>query len=224
MSTKVYTGFRFKFENMHKAISFFNKKIEEGFIEDDFNKSAFQLMEENKFEELEKKFHKKVYKNHSIKEYDRFFEVLKSLYSKDYKKEIIYYNAIYCLLNLFKEESDNYKYPTIGDISTSQFVNLWTNKDGYVYGYHGNLKNFKLPTYIEDFYYWDNSDQPEEVSNLEWKKREKYWRKHQNDNKLTAFIDLNNFDTLKKYQKLIFRLKYPDFNLEIDSPLLYLVM
>lgn len=63
-------------------------------------------------------------------------------------------------------------------------LNVWLyNNRAYVipYGDYFMFKNFKLPTGVEDYSYWNNTDPPEELSKGEgykqWERRGKVWDK-----------------------------------------------
>ena len=58
-------------------------------------------------------------------------------------------------------------------------ISFWFWKERIVvklYGMSG-LKQSKLPRYVKDFEYWNNTDKPDEIDYKEWKRREKFFNK-----------------------------------------------
>lgn len=96
--------------------------------------------------------------------------------------------------------------------------NLFLHSDGMVYiipyGMPGIVtildETNVLPKYVEDFCYYDNADEPQNITKEEWKERRETWEKvgvfeFVNDNKLTCTViscdDFNLLDFVVRYAR-----------------------
>lgn len=65
------------------------------------------------------------------------------------------------------------------DLDLSCGVSIWIWRDKVVIKLYG-LKEFirvKLPSYVKNFEYWNNTDRPDEINYKEWKRRERFFDK-----------------------------------------------
>jgi hypothetical protein len=60
--------------------------------------------------------------------------------------------------------------------------------DGYAW--RGNYPFLENISYLEDFAYWNNTDQPEEITDKEWKTRGKIWNKIYDDHVTSLKLEL----------------------------------
>lgn len=159
MSIKIYDGLRISISDIEKFTKIFDKRCLD-FLKD----QTLRLMNTVKPElvlqsaEMAKGFRgnqsaKSILKDPVAEQYFKYLEVAK-LYTKAIKGRWNYINPE-CWFNAFPYNKHFYIIP----------------------GYPTGLKYPKYPEYVEEFFYWNNTDEPDNISYKEFQKRGKLWEK-----------------------------------------------
>lgn len=159
MSTKIYCAFKFKQNRLNDFINIANELVFKEEVKDwktRFNRIPDTMVEEKL--QLQKN-EKITCLPHSVRSNISKFHII----HKDIDNMI----------------RDSYKDPSIKDRLKETGLNLWLHK-GYFYcipwGHNGQVFNkMKLPNWVSDYSYWNNTDEPEGMDYSEWKKRGKTW-------------------------------------------------
>lgn len=160
MSTKIYTAWRM-------PIGVFAKDFMTAFQEHCLNKVALRL--EELIGAVEEKVMKDVYDKHDWSKRLSWEDYVKQRGKQVKARHVLKYSYL---------ASDSYERSLLFDMDCS--FNAWIhNNKVYVipYGESWILNGFDVPEKVEDYCYYNNADQPENLTRRQWDARAKTWDK-----------------------------------------------
>lgn len=116
------------------------------------------------------------------------------------------------VLSLCKKASEDIRRHPVIDVDSG--FNIW------LFGTHfyvipiGEFQEYKVPDFAEDYSYWNNTDQPENISDEEWNSRSETWN---SINGGGGFGDTSAHNSRRLYHSFIdMSARYGDFDFEYE--------
>lgn len=159
MSTKIYWAVKFKQNRLNEFIDLVKDLIFKEEIKD--WKTRFNRIPDSMVEE-------KI----QLQKHDKIVKLSHSLRSKI---------ARYCIIrdDINQMIKDSYINSSIKDDLKEVGLNIWLYKGNYYCIPFGHLSNIfhkmKLPDWVKEYSYWNNVDQPDNISDKAWRKRGEVW-------------------------------------------------
>jgi len=162
MSVKIYTAWRCSLENLPEFHALLHEHMMDSII-----KWVRVFMPNIKYELVAKGI--EYIKNHDPWAKDKTLEDIRICFDEWIRLKII-------LLLAYRDSTK----PEVGAFDLDCGFNVYISK-GHAYilpfGKRCAYDDFAIPSFAEQYGFWDNTDKPEEVSEEEWKKREDEWGK-----------------------------------------------